>query len=106
MLLQVNKKMEADAAAIGGLCPALSPTQVGARSWADARGRGVSANALDVRPQVVKILSLYTPVTEFEERVSPAFIAAVEVSSSGSNTIGGTFFNPSDTFRFPYFRRL
>lgn len=29
--------------------------------------------------QIVKILSLYTPVTEFEERVSPAFIAAVKV---------------------------
>lgn len=27
----------------------------------------------------MKILSLYTPVTEFEERVSPAFIAAVKV---------------------------
>uniref|UniRef100_H3D867 Myosin VAb n=1 Tax=Tetraodon nigroviridis TaxID=99883 RepID=H3D867_TETNG len=54
LLLQVNKKTEADAAAIGGLCTAISPTQI------------------------VKILSLYTPASEFEERVSPAFIAAVK----------------------------
>eukprot|EP00066_Takifugu_rubripes_P004420 XP_003967783.1 PREDICTED: unconventional myosin-Va-like [Takifugu rubripes] len=54
LLLHVNKKTEADAASIGSLCTAISPTQI------------------------VKILSLYTPVTEFEERVSPAFITTVE----------------------------
>lgn len=31
LLLQVNKKTEADAAAIGALCTAISPTQVGQR---------------------------------------------------------------------------
>lgn len=31
LLLQVNKKTEADAASIGSLCTALSPTQVGQR---------------------------------------------------------------------------
>lgn len=37
LLLQVNKKTEADAASIGGLCTAISPTQVRARLASSAQ---------------------------------------------------------------------
>ncbi|XP_075467388.1 unconventional myosin-Vb-like isoform X2 [Ascaphus truei] len=53
-LLQVKKRTEDDAVAVCTMCTALSPVQV------------------------VKILSLYTPLNEFEERVSPAFIHSVQ----------------------------
>ncbi|XP_068595560.1 unconventional myosin-Va-like [Brachionichthys hirsutus] len=53
-LLQANKKTEADARAVCNMCSALTTAQI------------------------VKVLTLYTPVIEFEERVSGAFIAAVK----------------------------
>lgn len=48
LLLQVNKKTEADAASISSLCTAISPTQVGQRLFSQLRPNvwGVSANAL------------------------------------------------------------
>lgn len=46
LLLQVNKKTEADAAAIGGLCTAISPTQVGRRRFGQP-GPNVSAASLN-----------------------------------------------------------
>ncbi|CAL9696916.1 unnamed protein product [Knipowitschia caucasica] len=49
-LLQIKKKTEADALAICNMCTELTPLQI------------------------VKILTLYTPVIEFEERVSTTFI--------------------------------
>lgn len=54
-LLQIKKKTQEDADAITTLCTALTATQI------------------------VKILSLYTPVNEFEERVSITFLKSVEV---------------------------
>ncbi|XP_068168674.1 unconventional myosin-Va-like isoform X2 [Antennarius striatus] len=53
-LLQINKKTEEDAQAICNMCSALNTAQI------------------------VKVLTLYTPVIEFEERVSSTFIATVK----------------------------
>uniref|UniRef100_A0AAR2J185 Myosin VAb n=1 Tax=Pygocentrus nattereri TaxID=42514 RepID=A0AAR2J185_PYGNA len=53
-LLQVNKKTEEDAKAIATMCTALTATQI------------------------VKILNLYTPVNEFEERVSVSCMKSVQ----------------------------
>ncbi|XP_041085865.1 unconventional myosin-Vb isoform X2 [Polyodon spathula] len=53
-LLQVSKRSESDARAIEETCTALSPSQI------------------------VKILSLYTPLNEFEERVTLNFIRSVQ----------------------------
>ncbi|CAL8356812.1 unnamed protein product [Lota lota] len=53
-LLQINKKTPADAQAICAMCTALTA------------------------PQIVKVLNLYTPVIEFEERVSPTFIVTIQ----------------------------
>ncbi|XP_049577986.1 unconventional myosin-Va isoform X1 [Syngnathus scovelli] len=52
-LLQVNKKTEADAQAICNMCTGLTTAQI------------------------VKVLTLYTPVIEFEERVTTTFIATI-----------------------------
>uniref|UniRef100_A0A8B9H6X2 Myosin VAb n=1 Tax=Astyanax mexicanus TaxID=7994 RepID=A0A8B9H6X2_ASTMX len=54
-LLQVNKKTEEDAEAIATMCTALTAAQI------------------------VKILNLYTPINEFEERVSVSCMKAVQV---------------------------
>uniref|UniRef100_A0A673VYX7 Unconventional myosin-Va-like n=1 Tax=Salmo trutta TaxID=8032 RepID=A0A673VYX7_SALTR len=56
-LLQVKKKTEEDAQAICTMCSALTTVQI------------------------VKVLSLYTPVIEFEERVSMSFIRTIQVRS-------------------------
>ncbi|KAM3869682.1 unconventional myosin-Va-like [Diretmus argenteus] len=53
-LLQVNKKTEADAQSICTMCSGLTSAQI------------------------VKVLSLYTPVVEFEERVSTTFIRTIQ----------------------------
>ncbi|XP_014895994.1 unconventional myosin-Va isoform X3 [Poecilia latipinna] len=53
-LLQVKKKTEEDAEAICSMCHALTTAQI------------------------VKVLNLYTPVNEFEERVSVAFIRTIQ----------------------------
>ncbi|KAK2842399.1 hypothetical protein Q5P01_012599 [Channa striata] len=53
-LLQIKKKTEADAQAISNMCTALSTEQI------------------------VKVLTLYTPVIEFEERVSNTFIKTIK----------------------------
>ncbi|GCB71972.1 hypothetical protein scyTo_0001773 [Scyliorhinus torazame] len=55
-LLQLNKTTDADAEVICSMCTALSKTQI------------------------VKILTLYTPMNEFEERVTVAFIKNIQVS--------------------------
>ncbi|XP_013869025.1 unconventional myosin-Va [Austrofundulus limnaeus] len=52
-LLQIKKKTEADAQSICNMCTALTTAQI------------------------VKILTLYTPVIEFEERVSTTFITII-----------------------------
>uniref|UniRef100_A0A671VPV9 Myosin VAb n=1 Tax=Sparus aurata TaxID=8175 RepID=A0A671VPV9_SPAAU len=54
-LLQIKKKTEADAQAICSMCTALTTAQI------------------------VKVLTLYTPVIEFEERVPTTFIATVRL---------------------------
>uniref|UniRef100_A0A6Q2ZAW1 Myosin VAb n=1 Tax=Esox lucius TaxID=8010 RepID=A0A6Q2ZAW1_ESOLU len=54
-LLQVKKKTEEDAQAICTMCSALTT------------------------PQIVKVLNLYTPVIEFEERVPTSFIKTIQV---------------------------
>ncbi|XP_068578522.1 unconventional myosin-Va-like [Cebidichthys violaceus] len=53
-LLQIKKKTEADAQVIGTMCSALTTAQI------------------------VKVLTLYTPVIEFEERVPTTFITTVK----------------------------
>ncbi|KAG8012720.1 Unconventional myosin-Va, partial [Nibea albiflora] len=53
-LLQIKKKTEADAQAICNMCTALTTAQI------------------------VKVLTLYTPVIEFEERVSTDFITTIK----------------------------
>uniref|UniRef100_A0A4W6D2D1 Myosin VAb n=1 Tax=Lates calcarifer TaxID=8187 RepID=A0A4W6D2D1_LATCA len=53
-LLQIKKKTEADAQAICNMCTALTTAQI------------------------VKVLTLYTPVIEFEERVSTTFITTIK----------------------------
>uniref|UniRef100_A0A669CRM2 Myosin VAb n=1 Tax=Oreochromis niloticus TaxID=8128 RepID=A0A669CRM2_ORENI len=53
-LLQIKKKTEADAQAICNMCTALTTAQI------------------------VKVLTLYTPVIDFEERVSPSFITTIK----------------------------
>ncbi|KAJ3597015.1 hypothetical protein NHX12_003415 [Muraenolepis orangiensis] len=53
-LLQINKKTPADAQAICAMCTHLTA------------------------PQIVKVLNLYTPVIEFEQRVSPTFISTIQ----------------------------
>ncbi|XP_029010006.1 unconventional myosin-Va-like isoform X2 [Betta splendens] len=53
-LLQIKKKTEADAQAICNMCTALTTAQI------------------------VKVLTLYTPVIEFEERVSNTFITSIK----------------------------
>lgn len=54
-LLQVKKKTDDDAEAICSMCNALTTAQI------------------------VKVLNLYTPVNEFEERVSVAFIRTIQM---------------------------
>ncbi|XP_041061501.1 unconventional myosin-Vb-like [Carcharodon carcharias] len=58
-LLQLNKMTDADAEAICSMCTALSKTQI------------------------VKILTLYTPINEFEERVNVAFIKNIQNRLAG-----------------------
>uniref|UniRef100_UPI0037E8C178 unconventional myosin-Va-like isoform X2 n=1 Tax=Semicossyphus pulcher TaxID=241346 RepID=UPI0037E8C178 len=53
-LLQIKKKTDADAQAICNMCNALTTAQI------------------------VKVLTLYTPVIEFEERVSTSFITTIK----------------------------
>ncbi|XP_029289652.1 LOW QUALITY PROTEIN: unconventional myosin-Va-like [Cottoperca gobio] len=53
-LLQIKKKTEEDAQAICTMCSALTTAQI------------------------VKVLTLYTPVIEFEERVSPTFLTTLK----------------------------
>ncbi|XP_051894260.1 unconventional myosin-Va-like [Pristis pectinata] len=53
-LLQLNKVTDADAGAICSMCTALT------------------------KPQIVKILTLYTPMNEFEERVTVTFIKTIQ----------------------------
>lgn len=50
--------------------------------------------------QIVKVLTLYTPVIEFEERVSTAFIATIKVSHWSSMFIF-SFLLTFDYFSFP-----
>uniref|UniRef100_A0A8C4WU36 Myosin VAa n=1 Tax=Eptatretus burgeri TaxID=7764 RepID=A0A8C4WU36_EPTBU len=54
-LLQMKKKTDEDAEAICSMCSALTT------------------------PQIIKILNLYTPMNEFEERVSVSFIRNIQV---------------------------
>ncbi|XP_032906327.1 unconventional myosin-Va isoform X11 [Amblyraja radiata] len=54
-LLQVKKKMDEDAEAICSMCNAITTAQI------------------------VKVLNLYTPVNEFEERVTASFIRTIQV---------------------------
>uniref|UniRef100_A0A8D2M4E1 Myosin VB n=1 Tax=Zonotrichia albicollis TaxID=44394 RepID=A0A8D2M4E1_ZONAL len=63
-LLQLKKKTSEDAEAICSLCTSLT-TQ-----------------------QIVKILNLYTPVNEFEERVTVAFIRNIQVNLKGCQLEG------------------
>uniref|UniRef100_A0A8C9ZTK0 Myosin VB n=1 Tax=Sander lucioperca TaxID=283035 RepID=A0A8C9ZTK0_SANLU len=79
-LLQVKKKTTQDAEAICSLCTALS-TQ-----------------------QIVKILNLYTPLNEFEERVTVSFIRNIQVRLTPSFFSGQLLMDTKHTFPvlFPY----
>lgn len=78
-LLQVKKKTDEDAEAICSMCQALTTAQV---RPGPHTGQGSSLKTLTVVRflQIVKVLNLYTPVNEFEERVSVAFIRTIQVS--------------------------
>lgn len=85
-LLQINKKTEADAQAICTLCTALNTAQVHDVTTlchpepANACVSCVLIVIFTLPWQIVKVLMLYTPVIEFEERVSTAFITTIKVS--------------------------
>lgn len=108
-LLQLKKKTAEDAEAICSLCTALTTQQVGTdlgtvfhHFWADFSQFCFSVRSQEVCScdkmlvvenfgflplpvtrfcfrQIVKILNLYTPVNEFEERVTVAFIRDIQV---------------------------
>ncbi|XP_077593440.1 unconventional myosin-Vb isoform X2 [Stigmatopora nigra] len=86
-LLQVKKKSPEDADAICALCTALNPQQI------------------------VKILNLYTPLNEFEERVTVSFIRNIQkqlqergASEGGNSTAPQLLVDTKQTFPllFPY----
>ncbi|KAJ7987122.1 hypothetical protein DPEC_G00335480 [Dallia pectoralis] len=79
-LLQVKKKTSQDAEAICSLCTALT------------------------MPQIVKILNLYTPLNEFEERVSVSFIRNIQNRLQDRNEVPILLVDTKHTFPvlFPY----
>lgn len=86
-LLQVNKETEADAAHICHLCSALTPAQVKVlpskcSAVLNSHVLCCCSTIVCFCQQIVKALTLYTPVSEFEQRVLPTFIATVKVSCS------------------------
>lgn len=82
-LLQIKKKSQDDAEAICTMCSALTTQQVCVCEFSLSNETLSIVLMLCVcfsLGQIVKILSLYTPVNEFEERVSISFIKSVQVS--------------------------
>ncbi|XP_035247221.1 unconventional myosin-Vb isoform X3 [Anguilla anguilla] len=79
-LLQVKKKTSQDAEAICSLCASLTT------------------------PQIVKILTLYTPLNEFEERVTVSFIRTIQGQLQDRNDSGQLLVDTKHTFPvlFPY----
>lgn len=80
-LLQVNKSTDGDAQEIVEKCTELKPVQVLRRCNAcfSERNIGVYASKY-LFLQIVKILNSYTPIDDFEKRVSSSFVRKVQVS--------------------------
>ncbi|XP_018595081.2 unconventional myosin-Vc isoform X3 [Scleropages formosus] len=72
-LLQVNKSTDEDAQQIAKMCTELSPVQVTGMTRANAASYPSTGGF-----QIVKILNSYTPIDDFEKRVSPSFVRKVQ----------------------------
>lgn len=81
-LLQVKKKTSQDVEAICSLCSSLTTQQV---SWSLLNNAYLLMKpwlwplVMWFKLQIVKILNLYTPLNEFEERVTVSFIRNIQV---------------------------
>uniref|UniRef100_A0A8C9T492 Myosin VB n=1 Tax=Scleropages formosus TaxID=113540 RepID=A0A8C9T492_SCLFO len=74
-LLQVKKKTSQDAEEICSLCTALTAQQF---HCPPCEGSSTKLKAIVFILQIVKILNLYTPLNEFEERVTVSFIRNIQ----------------------------
>lgn len=82
-LLQVNKSTDGDAKEIVEECTELKPVQVLPRCTAGffwIQKHLLKCCKTFVLLQVVKILNSYTPIDDFEKRVSSSFVRKVQVS--------------------------
>uniref|UniRef100_A0A8C9VME1 Myosin VC n=1 Tax=Scleropages formosus TaxID=113540 RepID=A0A8C9VME1_SCLFO len=75
-LLQVNKSTDEDAQQIAKMCTELSPVQI------------------------VKILNSYTPIDDFEKRVSPSFVRKVQVRTGSAQLMLDTQYRYQVIFPF------
>lgn len=97
-LLQIKKKTEADALAICNMCTALTTAQVLHLQSLHClilyiQYLFTSWSLFCCSQQIIKVLTLYTPVIEFEERVSTTFISTIKV-----NTLLCSLFHTFDSF--------
>lgn len=89
-LLQVKKKTSQDAEAICSLCCSLTTQQV---SWSHFNSAYLLIKSffwplvMLFELQIVKILNLYTPLNEFEERVTVSFIRNIQVKPDMENRV-------------------
>lgn len=84
-LLQSGKKTEADAQALVQTCTALSSQQVALCSCTVKHDFSVIVSRLNSDwLQIVRILTLYTPHSDLDERVTLNFIRTIQVRPRGS----------------------
>lgn len=81
-LLQVNKSTDGDAKEIVEECTELKPVQVPHTATRFFFSLNMASGVIprDICLQIVKILNSYTPIDDFEKRVSPSFVRKVQVS--------------------------
>lgn len=82
-LLQVNKSTDDDANEINEKCTELNPVQVLCNTlyFLTLEFSHLIPTKLILNFQIVKILNSYTPIDDFEKRVSSSFVRKVQVSS-------------------------
>lgn len=85
-LLQVNKSTDEDAKEITGTCTELNPVQV-LHSFSHLQYFCyITTSSFTLKQyshsnvQIVKILNSYTPIDDFEKRVTSSFVRKVQVS--------------------------
>lgn len=84
-LLQTGKKTEADAQALVQTCTALSSQQVALCSSTVKPDSSVAvSHQTSYWLQIVRILTLYTPHSDLDERVTVNFIRTIQVRPRGS----------------------